>query len=61
VTHNERHRGQRPGHCEQVPALRRGHRPRQPDQVPATHNEAADWAPRPSTCDAQRAAPRVAA
>jgi hypothetical protein len=46
ATHNERRGGKRYGHR---------------DQVPAAHNEAAAWVPRPSTCDAQRAAPRATA
>jgi hypothetical protein len=49
----------------QVPAMRNerchGQQPGQFVQVPATHNEATAWAPRPSTCDAQRAAQRATA
>jgi hypothetical protein len=37
--HNERRRGQRPVHHDQVKAWRRGHRPGHHVQVPATHNE----------------------
>ena len=39
ATHNERRRGKRPVHHDQVHAWRRGYRPRHRDQVPATHNE----------------------
>jgi hypothetical protein len=39
VTHNERRRGQRPLHYDQLYAWRRGHRLGHRDQVPATHNE----------------------
>jgi hypothetical protein len=58
--HNERRREQRPGHHDQVPARRRGLRPRHHSQVPATRNEETAWAPRSSTCDAQRAAQQAA-
>jgi hypothetical protein len=64
ATKNERRRGQRPGHHNQIPAQSRGHRLGHHDQVPATTTSgAADngRAKRSSTCDAQRAAPRAAA
>jgi hypothetical protein len=38
---------------------RRGLRPGTHDQAPAMHIEAPAWAPRRSTCDEQRAAPRA--
>jgi len=39
ATHNERRRGQRPVHHDQVQAWRLGHRHGHHDQAPATHNE----------------------
>jgi hypothetical protein len=39
TTHNKRRPGQRPGHHDQVPALRRGQRPGHSDQILATRNE----------------------
>ena len=39
ATHNERRRGQRPAHHDQVHAWCRRHLPEHHDQAPATHNE----------------------
>jgi hypothetical protein len=39
LDHNERRRGRRPGHHDQLPARRREHGPGYPDQVTATHSE----------------------
>jgi hypothetical protein len=56
ATQNERRRGKRPWHHDQVPARRHGHRPGHYDQVLTTRNEATAWAPRSSTGDKQQAA-----
>jgi hypothetical protein len=60
-----RRRGHWPGHHDQVPPMhnerRRGQRPRQHDPRTCAAPRVSAWAPRSSTCDAQRVAPRTAA